>query len=402
MASQSGKNIIRVIVFAVLFIVGIALFPKPLKWDEHYGKSSQEPYGTSYLFENLDHIYHSSITTNLSSFYERFDTSSMKGLEGTTSQNLIIITSSFSLDTLDYTRLVDYVASGNHCFVASNNFDYRLLDTLGLEMDYDYGYSTELRDLKTNLLPKYQLSEDIYEFKKNQFPRSLAYPDSLSEIEPISKIIGQDSTYNYVKVKFGDGAFYIHSSPIIFTNYNLLKPDQSDYIAACLHQLPDQVTVWDEYYKPNANRGGGNQLHVILRYTEVRWAYWCLLVLMILYLLFKTKRTQRAIPIIEPYKNQNKIFIETMGGLYRNHSSNKEIAQKKIKIFRDYIARKYGIRNLAPDDNSMQLLAKKSGHELDLIKRLRLLIYRAEHENVMSNEILLFLNSSINEFYRRS
>lgn len=402
MSSQSGKNIIRIALFAFLFIIGIALFPKPLKWDEHYGKSSKEPYGTSYLFENLDEIFHQTISTNQSSFYERFDTINDSNTIENGSQNLIVITKSLDLDTLDYTRLLDFVSRGNHCFVASNYFDYRLLDTLRIDMDYDYSYNSDLRDLKTELLPKYERNEDVYEFKKTQFPRSLTYPDTMSVIEPISRIVGQDTSYNYVKIPYGDGVFYLHSSPIIFTNYNLLKPNQSDYIAACLGQLPDQTTIWDEYYKPNANRGGGNQLHVILRYTEVRWAYWCLLSLMLLYLLFKTKRTQRAIPILAPHKNQNKIFIETMGGLHQNHSSNKEIAKKKIKIFRDYIALKHGVHDLAPDDDSMELLAKKSGHDIDLIKRLRLLIYRAEHETFMSNEILLFLNSSINEFYRRS
>ena len=54
---------------------------------------------------------------------------------------------------------------------------------------------------------------------------------------------------NYIRCAYGEGFFYFHSIPTAFTNYNILRNDNADYISKALSYLPIQTTYWDEYHK---------------------------------------------------------------------------------------------------------------------------------------------------------
>jgi hypothetical protein len=51
---------------------------------------------------------------------------------------------------------------------------------------------------------------------------------------------------NFVKIQHGDGFFYLHTQPFVFTNYNLLKSGNATYAAHALSYLPDWDIIWDD------------------------------------------------------------------------------------------------------------------------------------------------------------
>ncbi len=166
-----------------------------------------------------------------------------------------------------------------------------------------------------------------------------------------------------MKVKIGKGNLYIHSVPNIFTNYNLLKAER-DYIFKCLSYLNIRDVIWDEYYK-EVNKYQSTPIRYILSQPSLKWAYFTLIISLIFFVIFRGRRDQRVIPIIKPLSNTTLEFVETVGNLYFKQSNHKNIADKKITYFLDYIRIKYSLKTLNYlNDDLVKQLSEKSAIEV--------------------------------------
>ena len=388
----------KAIIYMVIFVVVLLLIPQPIDWKAHFGKDSDNPYGGSLIYESLDQIFTQGIEINNRPFYLSLDTI----LEE--QQNLVVVTNYFALDSLDRSKLLEYVDRGNDVFITGQYYDNQFLELFGLRTE------SMLNGTYTN--PDYSYAN----FGNSQIKQDTSYSFKGSHYEWYFEKIVKDSLYstitaiswgddidkpNYVKVNYGDGTLYLHSNPIAFTNYHLLKPDNERYIGHAFSHLEDRVTVWDEYYKPQRVDAEKGILHVIVSKPALRWAYWIGFVSLFLYILFMAKRTQRIIPVVEPYVNDSVNFMKTMGGLYYKQSNHSDIAIKKIKIFQDYIARTYYIRDFKNNEKYVLLLAQKSGHDRQLVEKILKLIDRVRNDDHVSEGLLRILNKNINTFYRR-
>ena len=54
----------------------------------------------------------------------------------------------------------------------------------------------------------------------------------------------------------------------------------------------------------------------ILQSQALKWAFYMTLISLILFVIFRGKRTQRIIPVIDPLKNATLDFTKTIGDLY--------------------------------------------------------------------------------------
>ena len=101
-----------------------------------------------------------------------------------------------------------------------------------------------------------------------------------------------------------------------------------------------------------------------------KWAFWLTMLGIGIFVVFRIKREQRAIPIVEPYKNRSKLFAETIGRLYFNRGDHRNLSLKSISHLKEYLHSKYYMKDIDFTQAEAKLLAKKSGYELDKITQL--------------------------------
>ena len=102
---------------------------------------------------------------------------------------------------------------------------------------------------------------------------------------------------------------------------------------------------------------------------------------------------------MEPLRNSTLDFVNTVGKLYFNQHDNRNIAVKKINYFLEYIRTNLflstGILNTAFED----ALAKKTGLPREEIADLIRILQEVDHNQSISDLILLELNKRIDKFY---
>src|SRR5699024_2864468 len=69
----------------------------------------------------------------------------------------------------------------------------------------------------------------------------------------------------------------------------------------------------------------------------LKWAYYLLIIAVILFVLFEGKRKQKAIKVIDPPKNMSYDYTRTIAGMYLNKKDHATIAHKMIGQFLNYI-----------------------------------------------------------------
>ena len=206
---------------------------------------------------------------------------------------------------------------------------------------------------------------------------------------------------NFIKISWGKGNFYLNSTPHLFTNYYLRKPEQAKYAFTALSYLPIQNTVWDGYYKSGRNVAG-TPLSIVLSTDGLKQAWYLALITLLLFMIFKARREQRIIPIIQPPKNSSIQFAETIGELYLEQGSHSEILEKKLKFFYEYIINHLRLNPSTIDMKFKTALSQRSGIEKQEILKLFDLIELSGSSQKVSQTQLTLITKKIDEFYKKS
>jgi hypothetical protein len=189
--------------------------------------------------------------------------------------------------------------------------------------------------------------------------------------------------------------------PLAYTNYNMLYRQNAQYISKTLSYLPVQHTYWHEYYK-DFKAEPQTPLRYIISQPALKWALYLSLGALVLFIAFEAKRKQRIIPVIKPLTNTTLEFTETVGRLYFQYKDHKNIADKKITYFLDYLRTHFYVKTIEIDDSLYSKLADKTGIDKIEITKLFELITMISNKRNVSEEDLLTLNSQIEQFQRKS
>jgi hypothetical protein len=143
-------------------------------------------------------------------------------------------------------------------------------------------------------------------------------------------------------------------------------------------------------------------LQYILSQDSLKWAYYLILASVVLFIFFYGRRRQRIIPVIPPLANTTIEFVETVGNLYYQQKDYKNIAEKKISFFQDFIRNKYFIKTSSFDEETIQKIADKSSLSTGKIKSMLREIEKINHSQKITEEDLVNINYQIEKFYERT
>jgi len=403
-----------IILFSTIigFILVEIYKPKPIDWTPTFSNKDKIPYGCELLYKVLPNIFPNQKISD-----EKVPIFSKKiKVKLPPKSNYLYIFSYFRADSLSLIKLLDYVQKGNSVFIASENF-FGLDDTLHFQTSYIQNLAIN-DSISINFINTTIRKSGDYKYQNQAIDTYFEIKDSTKNRNSFT-VLGKNSKGfpNFIQVNFGKGMFFLNTVPMAFTNFYMVKNDNSDYAFKALSYLPEQPIFWDEYVnkmsigksvkstsKSREVKGEEDiqesPFKFIVSQPALKWAYFITLSALLIYLIFEGKRRQRIIPIMEPPKNTSLQFVETIGSLYYNQKDHKAIAEKKITYLLAYIRTKFYLKTNEIDQEFRSDLSNKSGISPQKINDLFDYISFVQNNDYITENQLIILNEQVENFYR--
>jgi hypothetical protein len=380
-------------------------------WIETYSPQDKGPYGTYVMKELLD-------TVGLFGDFIELDSDIEESLTDDEDENDIYFfigkTNYISDESVE--ELEGFVYKGNTAFIAAEEMpeflnDFFFLDTKRMyesEVDSIQYFGFEHKKVKSK---KYKF-EYIYNNKREK-KKWLYFKENNFDVWDDNEafVLGRNSKgkANFVKITYGQGAFYFHTNPYAFTNVSMLKDDGFSYAENMLKHIPPGKVQWDKYnidyhYKSESSGDGEPRrsiLEFIFNSLALIWAFIILIVGAFLYAVFKGKRMQDIVKPMESKENTSLRYIETISSLYLQERQHGKLIKLKEKTFMNYIAEHYYLRSTNPDEKFITKLAEKSQVSEDRIKDIFSMFNYQRDQPFVSDDSLIELHRRIEYFYKK-
>ena len=127
---------------------------------------------------------------------------------------------------------------------------------------------------------------------------------------------------------------------------------------------------------------------------ELVWTY--------LFVIFKGKRTQRIIPVIDKLENSTVEFTQTIGELYYQYGDYSNIISKKIQYFLEFIRTKYFLDTNNLNNTFIEKLALKSTNTKEESKAMVDYLIYLKSKTYHTEDELIELNKKIETFTKNN
>lgn len=396
--SKKAKLYIALLVFAFLAIVVAEMTkPKPINWFPSYATHHKIPFGSYVFHQQLKRVSDSVSTIDRPPFeYLK---------KNTISGTYLFYDNNVSFGETELNSILDWVFEGNTLIVASSNFEPQLLDTLNLATrsvnitdNFNNEYQVQLVNpsFKNEGSYKYDKPAEFYHFKKIDTLNTSVI--GLIDAHRGEKTSIKDSLINTIKQPFGDGQIILSTFPQAFTNYFILKTPNQNYTAGLLSYIDTSKPIFVDTYYKSGKTFYTSPMYLFLNNVSLKWAYYTLLIGVLIYIIFEGKRKQRAIPIVHPLKNQTVEFTRTISNMYYENGKHKDIALHKIQHFLEYIRNTMYLQTSEINDSFIKNLAARSNNSLEDTETLFKVIHAIKQRSQIDQKELERLNTLIDNF----
>ncbi len=300
--------------------------------------------------------------------------------------------------------MMEYVYTGNDLFISAGYIDTPLLNRIGCSEMYTSSLFLMLGEMKNTFSSTVTPGAD-YSYYYVPFRNYFFGIDSTN-----TRVLGfnEEKKPNSIVHFHGKGRLFLQCDPRAFSNYFLLQEKNHQYLLNSLAYTNSspQHLYWDDYYNKLTYRkkGGNNKdfstLSEIMKHPALTWAFWIALALLALYVLFGGKRIQRIIEPRKPNENTSVTFTETIGRLYLQKKDNRNIADKMITYFNEYVRNKYFLNTNIINEDFITTLSRKSGVQRDKVETLYRNIAGTQGSPYVDDYQLLSLQEQIQKFYK--
>lgn len=400
------SNLQKILLVFFLFIMGFLVYieatkPVPLNWYPSYSKSDKIPLGNYVLYEILkEHFSDQKLIDVDTPPYIHLQNEEIHG-------TYLFINNTIGFDTVEQETILNWVGQGNTVFLSANTFSKNLLDTLGLESSALIFYNRLDTQPVLNLVNENLKSPVPYHIEKNLTVSYFNKIDTLTTTvlgvsQPYEDELKLDNpAVNFVKVPFKKGTFFLYHQPEVFTNFFILDQNNFTLTSKVLSYInTDSQIYWDNYYK-TGRRVDISPLHILFSSKSLKWAYYILLIGVLLFVIFEGKRKQRSIRIIEPLANKTFDYTQTISRIYLENNDNNGIAKKMIVHFMEYIRMKLRVQTDQINKRFYEEIAMRSTNTLTDTVSLFETIKTVQEKTTISDQELLELHKKISQFKTR-
>lgn len=369
--------------------------PTEYNWNISLAHEVKDPYGTYALNDLLPILFPvQKIENSFKTFYELKDSL-------THQENIIVFATRFEAGKEDVDALLSHLEGGGTVFISANIFSGKLADTLALATS-DNLFSQDnvfnRRDTASMHFVSPALdTTQLFRYTRDNVHNYFSKLDSAQATVITRNDFGQPVG---IIIPRGKGTLILNCTPLAFTNFHLLSEENYQFASNTLSYLPDRNIYWTEYYHLGRMEAS-TPLRFILTNEPLSWAYYILLITILLFMMFEAKRKQRIIPVIKPLANTTLEFVATIGNLYYQSSDHKNIAEKKIQYFFEHVRNQFYLNTNNRDEYFIISLSGKSGHSIETVRRVLKLIDRILFSTSVDKEELLTLNEELEKFWNQ-
>ncbi|MFZ6051990.1 DUF4350 domain-containing protein [Halocola ammonii] len=427
------KSNTALIIIALVLVVALLVYiilNSGYNWGESYKPDDENPYGTTVLTDIFEKTGEFEIVTD--TIY--------KTIPEDASGNYVFVGRTLYTDSLELDFIMRFVERGGNAYISSKYHNYTLLDTLfklpegSLDYYFQQGseplqYSNFINSVRDTIVNgKLMGSDSLFEWKHvydnemvwhnwNYFDHQILSEDTTQKVVMLGDI--QTPLYgefysNYLSRDYGEGTFYFHTTPEVFTNYYLLEKKNFEYAREVFSSMKDGPVYFDEHNqnyqytgsKDSTNRGAADNegpLTFIMSQPPLRWAWYLLLLGGLLYLILGSKRKQRVIPVLEPNTNTSIEFAETVSQLYMRQKDHRKISSTKMKLFLAFIRERYGIKTKTETKKEQEKLIDRISNLSEVDREVVKKIFDQDKEILtayeVSNKMLVDFHHLIEHFY---
>ncbi len=347
---------------------------KKYNWYKTFTDGEQQPYDFGLLKklikQRTDHSF-DIVTSKLST--------TLRDVETKDSVTYIFIGEYCFYNKEEINALLEFAARGKQVMLIAEQFPDTLLTAL-----QEFGKPFKIQSIRDNHVNVHfnnsSSKYDHYPFNYRYFEKDMKEPvnwNYISEEGQLDYYYGSDysrylrlSTFgnkvNFAKFKLGNGYIFLHTNPLMFTNYFLSKDTGFSHAGHVFSEIETKNVIYDiaaREFKEDGEktiRKSDTPLSYILKQKALKWAWYLLITAVILFFLFKAKREQRIIPVLEQKRNTSLNFIETISSLYFNFSDHKKMAEIKMNLFTIFIRNRLGISTIEINEAVLLQISTKA------------------------------------------
>lgn len=414
---KKDRNLVIKILLISLAVLLLVYFTvgrtgeKRFQWSETYRANSSQPYGTLFI-QQLLASYRPGQKFTLNEKQPLHVLLDSGKFESKT--DYVFIGQDIYLDQQDVDALLNFISNGNDAFVASYNLPFDLVDpmfvsecqkqifllmedTLSVNMNF---YNETLASTK-DYTYAYRFGKKDQPYFWNSLNPEI-FCDSTKSITPLGYI--KPEKVNFFRLSYGKGNLYIHTNPLVFTNYFITKQDKAEYASSVFSHLKGEEIIWDEFSKSKFSNGNNapeiSPIAYILQQESLRYAWWLMLAAALLYTIFTAKRKQRIIPVLEEKANTSLEFVNLISALHFQNGNHHDIGRKKMKYFYYFIKSKYNMHLQTLTEGNLNRLAEKSKVGLDDLKPIAVEFSHIENQSYYNEHRLVDLHNALEKFYK--
>lgn len=345
-------------------------------WSKRYQPEDKHPYGL-YLFHEMTRAHVGAKHVRILDDWAAFDALVN---DQKTPKTYLFIGNNFGLENRELDTLRKRIEEGSDLVISYNELTSNVYDSLigriAYFFDYAEGVNVFTDSASYRMLSIFQNDTVATEWKAFMIEDSTKYRTLSSFME-----MG-----NFIRIPKGLGNLYLHANPLMFCNYQVKRPEGFQYAQYVLSYLPKDREVYvlewarltDNYgnYDVDEQEGGDGRaensyLKEIFKSPALRAAMFLAIAGLILFVIFRSRRTRPVVPYISRKKNMTMAFAETITSIYFAKRNPYGLLQVQRKNFYATVQRHFFVDlNRREDDRPIQILAEKSNRRFEEIKGL--------------------------------
>lgn len=414
---KSNRNTVIFILIGLVLIGIVTYFWLTQKqrytWRPTYRIGKEQPYDISLFRKTLEASY----PKNKFGVVRNLQTDS--NFINAENALFIYINNALPFDSTDRASLAAFADKGNRIFISTDNavqltsalfsecnpgdstrqkyIDYRRAKTAGLRLNKF--------ENDTTLPLRYMIRDEKIRFPWRYFQLGECEKSKV-QILGTFEAINRDYI-NFIRIKSGEGAYYLQSTPLLFTNYYFKNEPTFAFVQKVLSQLPHARVF---YYEPEAmtlpsavNEPSITEspLRFILSNPSLKWAWYSILILALLFVLNSIRRRQKAIPVFTLPENETANYLDVVSRMYRKEGKHKHIIGIQEKLLRRHLQNKYRIRIKVDAIESLREASARLQLPQQYIHKVFIDIDRAKNNSTLTDEEFIKSIAQIKEFYER-
>lgn len=412
---KNNQNIIiAVVLVVVLVIAGIFIAYSDddrYSWFTTYKHEGEQPYDLNLFRTTVSNSYGEE---NFREF-RNFNTDSIE-TDDSPALFMYIAGNSY-LDSLEKEELFELANQGNNVFISSRSAHSLLKDLFKDCLSENEKPLKERRGKNLELYLRTQhedeppievawvVREDKERYDWQYFYFGLCENEGYTVLGEFKNV---DQFYpNYIEVPYGKGKLLLHSTPMIFTNFYFKDKPVFNHVNHILDGL-DKNNVY--YYNPEPTRirtGGGNMgisespLRFILTHKPLKWAWYLILALVVIYIVNYARRSQKSIPVFSVPDNETAIYLDVVSRLYRKEGKHMNIVRIQEKLLKRHLYNRYRIPSHKIDDSFYREAEIKLEIDKSELKKLFTLLERAKNNSTLTDKDFIEIDEKIKAFYEK-